>query len=113
MTDETATQGLPEPPPLTSASTISEYRDTRTVSDRLRLRRSASLRCEPLLSGRRDPWHPSRPPLTDRQISAWLDAVEHLERHDLTPVVDLDTRQALWRKGHRNLAVRLHSREVN
>jgi hypothetical protein len=38
---------------------------------------------------------------------AAVDAVEHLLAHHLLPIVDTDTCRALWRAGHRELAVDL------
>ena len=80
--------------------------------DALRRRRLASQRCVPLDCGCRDPW-PCRctePPLTERQVDYWRDAVLHVLDTGCMPLLPLEARQALWRRGgaDRVLAELLH-----
>ncbi|PBJ42962.1 hypothetical protein BB737_05655 [Mycobacterium avium subsp. hominissuis] len=75
-------------------------------------RREAAARSLPLDCGCRDPW-PCRctePPLDDRQLDSWRDAALHVLRADLVPVLPIEVRRALWRRGgpDRVLAELLH-----
>jgi hypothetical protein len=77
-----------------------------------RRRRHASWRVVPLDCGCPDPW-PCRctdPPLSDQQIDAGRDAAVHLLTAGLIPLVQVEVRRALWRRGgaDRVLAELLH-----
>jgi hypothetical protein len=51
---------------------------------RLRRRRAASWRCEPLESGYRDPWVDQRDgPISTRELDSWRAAAQHLRAHGL------------------------------
>lgn len=77
-----------------------------------RLRREASRRVVPLDCGCPDPWpcRCSDPPLSDQTIDAGRDAALHLLGVGLIPLLDIETRRALWRRGgtDRVLAELLH-----
>lgn len=67
--------------------------DTATASPsdvpaQLRRRRAASWRCNPLQSGRRDPWHdPPTESVTERELASWRAAWRHLRGCGLPAVV--------------------------
>lgn len=78
-----------------------------------RRRRAAAHRSVPLDCGCRDPW-PCRctdPPLSEHQIDGWRNAAEHVLAGGQMPVVPIEVRRALWRRGgpDRELAETLHS----
>jgi hypothetical protein len=64
----------------------------------LHRRREASRRFVPLACGCPDPWpcRCSQPPLSDRALEAWADAVAHLGAHGLTAIAPPAVRQALY-----------------
>lgn len=69
-----------------------------------RRRRQASYRCEPLLSGQRDPWQPGRPEtLSRQQVDGAVAAARHLRDAGLEPMFDLETLRAMWTAGHHQL----------
>ncbi|MEZ0382175.1 hypothetical protein [Mycobacterium sp. pW045] len=79
-------------------------------------RREAAQRLAILSTGCADPWpteHPSIP-LTDNQLDMWRWTVEHLEAEGLAPLLNLEARRALWRRGgaDRALAERLNGGEA-
>jgi hypothetical protein len=85
----------------------------RQCVDALRRRRVACRRMVPLdCCGCRDPW-PCRctdPPLAECQVDHWRDAALHLLRAGHMPLLPLEARRALWRRGgpDRELAELLH-----
>jgi len=84
---------------------------TDTVSQ-LRRRRHASWRLPSLQCGCRDP-SPCRctdPSLSERQVDYWRDAAVHVLSTGCMPLVPLEARRALWRRGgaDRVLAKLLH-----
>jgi hypothetical protein len=70
-------------------------------SDAMRRRRQASYRLPPLDCGCRDPWpcRCDRPPLSQKIVDAGAQAAQHLRDCGLPPLVDVETRRALWRRG--------------
>jgi hypothetical protein len=83
-----------------------------SVVRQLRARRAASYRLVPLDCGCRDPW-PCRctePPLTDVQLDGWRDAAKHVLGQGRIPLLPIEVRRALWRRGSadRALAEELH-----
>jgi hypothetical protein len=73
-------------------------------------RQRARQRMVPLDCGCIDPW-PCRcttPPLTDHALDSWRDAAQHILATGRVPIVPLEVRRALWRRGDRELAERLH-----
>lgn len=75
-------------------------------------RRAAARRLVPLDCGCPDPW-PCRctePPLSEHALDGWRDAAMKLLEADLMPVVPLEVRRALYRRGgaDRVLAELLH-----
>ncbi len=83
-------------------------RNLTATARRLPLRRCASWRLIPLGCGCADPWpcRCSRPPLSDKQVDAVVQAAEHLFDAGYPPIFDVPTLRALWR-GHRELAEEL------
>jgi hypothetical protein len=73
----------------------------RQCVDALRRRRAACRRMPPLGCGCRDPWpcRCSDPPLTERQVDGWRDAALHVLGTDRIPLLPLEVRRALWRRG--------------
>lgn len=68
-------------------------------------RRRASDRCEPLVTGERDPWRSWRPEqLSPVQVDAAVSAAEHLQLLGTPGLFDQTTCQGMWRSGHRQLA---------
>lgn len=83
-----------------------------TLLAQLGRRRDAARRLVPLDCGCPDPW-PCRctePPLSERALDGWRDAAMTLLRAELIPLVPLEVRRALWRRGgaDRVLAELLH-----
>jgi hypothetical protein len=83
-----------------------------SLGRQLRRRRDAAARSVPLDCGCRDPW-PCRctePPLSDWALHGWRDAAKHLLAAGHPPLVPLEVRRALWRRGgnDRELAELLH-----
>jgi hypothetical protein len=79
----------------------------QTRCNALRRRRLASQRMVPLDCGCRDPW-PCRctdPPLTERMVDGWRDAALHVLPTGHIPLLPLEARQALWRRGGRDRAL--------
>jgi hypothetical protein len=76
----------------------------------LRRRRQASQRLVPLDCGSVDGWtcRFSWPPLSEKMVDGGRAAALHLFNCGLTPLVDVETRRALWRRD-RALAERLHA----
>lgn len=75
-------------------------------------RRGAADRSVPLDCGCRDPW-PCRcdePPLTERAVDSWRDTALHVLRTGHVPVLPIEARRALWKRGgaDRVLAELLH-----
>lgn len=67
------------------------------VPAQLRRRRAASWRCEPLESGRRDPWVDQHPDTwTDAELDSWAAAAVHLRRAGLTPQVPDSVRRSWY-----------------
>jgi hypothetical protein len=60
---------------------------TPSVPARLRRRRAASWRCEPLADGRRDPLDRCAEPLTDTELASWRLAWLHLHALGFPAVV--------------------------
>jgi hypothetical protein len=86
--------------------------DTSDVVRQLRVRRAASQRLVPLECGCSDPW-PCRctePPISDHALDGWRDAALTLLGSELIPLVPLEVRRALYRRGgpDRVLAELLH-----
>lgn len=76
-------------------------------------RRDAAHRRVPLNCGCRDSW-PCRctdPPLSEHALDGWRDAANHVLASGRMPVVPLDVRRALYRRGgtDRELAETLHA----
>ena len=76
-------------------------------------RRAAAVRSAPLDCGCRDPY-PCRctsPPLSDTAMDGWRDAAQHLLATGQMPILPLEVRRALWRRGghDRVLAELLHN----
>ncbi|OSC27105.1 hypothetical protein B8W68_09900 [Mycobacterium paraintracellulare] len=75
-------------------------------------RHAAAHRSVPLDCGCRDPWpcHCTEPPLSEHAIDGWRDAAEHVLATGRTPVLPIEVRRALWRRGgaDRELAELLH-----
>ncbi len=61
--------------------------DPQSVPTQLRRRRAAAWRCEPLVSGLRDPLDPAGEPLTDAELASWRVAWLHLAELDLPAIV--------------------------
>lgn len=82
------------------------------LRSQLSRRRSQALRSLPLDCGCRDPWPCTctQPPLSDRAIDGYRDAAEHILATGQTPILPLEVRRALWRRGghDRELAELLH-----
>jgi hypothetical protein len=78
----------------------------------LHQRRKASYRLVPLDRGCRDPWvcRCTEPALSEDALASWRDAAEHLLATVGMPVMPLEVRRALYRRGGRDraLAERLH-----
>jgi hypothetical protein len=79
----------------------------------MRRRRQASWRCVPLDCGCPDLW-PCRctePPLSDRALDGWRDAAVHVLSIGQVPLLPLEVRRSLWRRGgtDRVLAEQLHA----
>jgi hypothetical protein len=75
-------------------------------------RQQARRRMAPLACGCPDPW-PCRctePPLSDRALDGWRDAALHVLRTGHMPLLPIEVRRALYRRGgrERQLAERLH-----
>jgi hypothetical protein len=95
-------------PPTTTTTTEAEVGTSHSTGNRrqcgndtvagLHRRRQASRRLVPMACGCPDPWpcRCSQPPLSDRALEAWADAVAHLRSHGLTPIVPPAVRQALY-----------------
>ena len=78
----------------------------------MRRRRAAAARSLPLDCGCRDPY-PCRctsPPLSDTAVDGWRDAAQHVLATGRIPLLPLEIRRALWRRGgtDRALAEVLH-----
>lgn len=75
-------------------------------------RHAAAHRSEPLDCGCRDPWtcRCTEPPLSDHAIDGWRDAALRLLFDGQVPILPLEVRRALWRRGgpDRVLAEQLH-----
>jgi hypothetical protein len=97
--------------PTTATTTAADGCQGSEYAAGLRLRRGASWRL-PVLdhSGRSDPWHYDEVPLTEHQADTWHATVDHLAGAGLVPLVSLEVRRELWRRGGRDrkLAERLH-----
>jgi hypothetical protein len=67
----------------------------------LRARRAASDRVPPLDCGCRDPWPCTctEPPLSERAVAGWRDAALAVLSVGRTPLLPLEVRRALWRRG--------------
>lgn len=82
------------------------------LRSQLNRRRSQSNRSVPLDCGCRDPWpcRCTQPPLTDRALDGWRDSAAHVLETGQIPLLPLDVRRALWRRGgrDRDLAELLH-----
>lgn len=87
-------------------------RAPQDVPSQLRRRRATSRRMVPLDCGCVDPWpcSCSQPPLSDYALDSWRVTAEHLLATAGTPLVPLEVRRALYRRGghDRALAERLH-----
>ncbi|WP_460356685.1 hypothetical protein, partial [Mycobacterium sp. ZZG] len=71
------------------------------LSTRLARRHAAADRCVPLDCGCRDPW-PCRcadPPLSDQALDGWRDAALRLLFDGLIPLLPIEVRRALYRRG--------------
>lgn len=76
-------------------------------------RHEAARRVAPLDCGCPDPW-PCRctePPLSENSLDAWRDAAIRILFNGQVPLLPLEVRQALWRRGgpDRVLAEQLHA----
>lgn len=82
------------------------------VPSQLRRRRLAADRSVPLACGCRDglTCRCTDPPLSKHALDGWRDAAEHVLASGRTPLLPLEVRRALWRRGgqDRELAERLH-----
>jgi hypothetical protein len=83
----------------------------------LRNRRAASWRLQPLNCGCPTGPHAdplgclcTPPPLSEHALDGWRDAAEHLLSNGETPLLPLEVRRGLWRRGgrERRLAELLH-----
>ncbi|MBN7452626.1 hypothetical protein B7435_33430 [Mycolicibacterium peregrinum] len=74
----------------------------------LRRRRAASYRLVPLECGCRDTWtcRCGQPEPSERMTDAATQAGEYLLHHGLPPIYSISQGRALWRAGHRELAVK-------
>ena len=85
--------------------------DTRSQLDR---RHSAADRSAPLGCGCRDPLlcscYETEPPLSDHALDGWRDAVLKVLFNRQVPLLPIEVRRALWKRGgpDRILAERLH-----
>lgn len=103
-----------EAPPTTNKSDTnrpSRLCGADTVSQERR-RRHASRRLPSLDCGCSDPWpcQCNEPELSERAIDGWRDAALHVLRTGHMPLLPLEARRALWRRGgaDRVLAELLH-----
>lgn len=82
------------------------------LRSQLQRRRGAAKRSVPLDCGCRDPYtcQCTEPPLFGRALDAWRDAALHMLEVGNMPLVPLEVRRALWRRGSadRELAELLH-----
>jgi hypothetical protein len=82
------------------------------TASQLRRRRGQATRSVPLFCGCRDPFtcRCTEPPLTERELDGWRDAVWHVLDASHMPLVPIEVRRALWRRGghDRELAELLH-----
>ncbi len=69
--------------------------ERQDVAAQLRRRRQASLRCEPMADGRRDPWTSRRDVHRDEHLEAWARALAHLRDAGLVGVPPAHVRRAL------------------
>lgn len=95
----------------TSTTAIASTESTAYLGQ-LRRRRAAVQRTPPLDCGCPDPW-PCRctePPLSERALDGWRDAAQHVVAGGHMPIVPLEVRRALYRRGagDRALAELLH-----
>lgn len=84
--------------PTTSSPDACQSND---LHSQLRRRRNASRRLIPLDCGCRDPW-PCRctePPLSQHQVNSWAKAARHILDTGHTPLLPLEVRRALYRRG--------------
>lgn len=111
-TESHCTENLPPEPGKTLARVPCSRRYPQDLSSQLDRRRSAADRSVPLDCGCRDPW-PCRctdPPLSDHAIDSWRDSALEILRGGHMPVLPVEARRALWRRGGRDrlLAELLH-----
>jgi hypothetical protein len=82
------------------------------LRSQLHRRRQAAARSVPLDCGCRDPGgcRCTQPPLTEHAVDSWRDSALHILRTGNMPVLPIEARQALWRRGgaDRMLAELLH-----
>lgn len=81
------------------------------LRSQLQRRRQAAARSIPLDCGCRDPLcRCSEPPLTEHAIDSWRDSALHILRTGNMPVLPIEARRALWKRGgsDRVLAELLH-----
>jgi hypothetical protein len=82
------------------------------IATQLKRRRDQANRSVPLDCGCRDGWtcRCTDPPVSERALDAWRDAAEHVLETGRTPLLPLEVRRALWRRGghDRQLAELLH-----
>lgn len=104
----------PAPPqdrPIPTHSSSHQSTDHRP-QDGYAARRAASRRLIPLHCGCADPWpcQCTEPPLSDSGVDGWRDAAEHVLSEGRMPLVPMEVRRALYRRGgtDRELAIRLH-----
>jgi hypothetical protein len=95
-----------------SESTAADTCEHNAVPRQLRRRRAASWRLPPLDCGCRDPWpcRCSEPPLSEHALDGWRDAALRLLFDGRVPLLPIEVRRALWKRGgpDRVLAEQLH-----
>jgi hypothetical protein len=95
-----------------SPETTSDANTTTCYLRQLRRRRAASQRVVPLSCGCPDPWacRCTDPPLSEAALDGWRNSALHVLRAGHFPVLPIEARRALWRRGgaDRLLAELLH-----
>lgn len=103
----------PAKKPATATKPIAEpHHSAADYIAGLRRRRGAAWRLVPLDCGCADPWpcRCTQPPLSDAALDGWRAAAVHVLAEGQTPLLPIEVRRSLWRRGgsDRALAERLH-----
>jgi hypothetical protein len=109
MTGNPCAKGPPEnggrahPDPAASVEGPPHHTDSPKFNGvaALHARRAAARRMVPLDCGCRDPWlcRCTQSPLSDCARDGWRDAAQHVRGTGQTPLVPIEVRRALWRRG--------------